>query len=136
MKKHNFRIKEARERKGLTQAELAAKLGVAQNTFCGYESGDHDPKSNKLAIIARECDTTIDYLLRLTDDPRQAIEIEKSPEPESSEEQISMDQSNRLFDALMAAGLIDDSGEFTEADRAFFRSIVSLIDAWAMSKRI
>lgn len=136
MKQHDYRIKEARERGGLTQAELAEKLGVSQSTLCGYENGSHDPRSKKLSIIARECNTRLDYILRLSEDPEPIEEIKNSPEPEGSEDRISMEQSNRLFDALIVAGLIDESGEFTEADRAFFRSIVSLIDAWTMSKRV
>lgn len=134
MKKYNFRIKEARERKGLTQAELAAKLGVAQNTFCGYENGNHDPKSNKLAIIAKECDTTVDYLVGKTEDPNSYDKIEKSPEPEGSGEQISMDESNRLFDALVSAGLIHDNVSFSDDDRAFLNHIFGLLDIWCRSK--
>jgi transcriptional regulator with XRE-family HTH domain len=36
-------IREARERAGLTQAELAARSGVAQSTISAYESGRRDP---------------------------------------------------------------------------------------------
>ena len=36
-------IREARERAGLTQAELAARSGVAQSTISAYESGKRDP---------------------------------------------------------------------------------------------
>lgn len=58
-----FQIKEARERAGLSQKELAEKIGVAPNTFHGYESGKHDPKSNLLADIARVCGVSVDFLL-------------------------------------------------------------------------
>ncbi|HVT77532.1 MAG TPA: helix-turn-helix transcriptional regulator [Acidimicrobiales bacterium] len=36
-------IREARERAGLTQAELAARSGVAQSTISAYESGKREP---------------------------------------------------------------------------------------------
>lgn len=42
----NFFIKEAREKAGFSQKELAEIVGVAPNTFHGYESGKHDPKSD------------------------------------------------------------------------------------------
>ena len=68
-----FQIKEARERTGLSQKELAEKIGVAPNTFHGYESGKHDPKSNLLADIARVCGVSVDFLL--------GIEKENTPTP-------------------------------------------------------
>ena len=58
-----FRIKEAREKAGYSQKELAQIIGVAQNTFHGYESGKHDPKSDLLIKIAQACNTTTDFLL-------------------------------------------------------------------------
>lgn len=64
-----FKIKEARESAGYTQKELAAIIGVAPNTFHGYESGKHDPKSDYLQKIASACDVTVDFLLGITDAP-------------------------------------------------------------------
>ena len=58
-----FRIKEARLAANLTQKELAEKLGITDATLSGYETGAHDPKSNRLAEIAKICNTTVDYLL-------------------------------------------------------------------------
>ena len=56
-------IKEAREQAGYSQKELAEILGVAPNTFHGYESGKHDPKSDLLSKIANTCGVTVDFLL-------------------------------------------------------------------------
>lgn len=58
-----FRIREAREQAGYSQKELAQIIGVAQNTFHGYESGKHDPKSDLLIKIAKACNVTVDFLL-------------------------------------------------------------------------
>lgn len=68
-----LRIKEARERVGLTQKELAEILGIKKTTFNGYETGAHDPKSDLLSKIALQCDTTVDFLLSLTDDPHRKL---------------------------------------------------------------
>ena len=38
-----YLLREARERAGLTQAELAERSGVAQSTISAYESGRRDP---------------------------------------------------------------------------------------------
>lgn len=64
-----FYIKEARERIGLSQKELATSLGIKPSTFNGYENGTHDPKSDILVLIAQKCETSVDYLLGCTDDP-------------------------------------------------------------------
>lgn len=58
-----FRIREARERRGLTQAALAEKLGVNGVTLSGYETGKHDPKSDTLVKIAQICGVSVDFLL-------------------------------------------------------------------------
>lgn len=69
-----FRIREARERAGFTQEELASKLGVAPNTLHGYEAGKHDPKSVTLTKIAKVCGVTTDYLLGLADEPEASFD--------------------------------------------------------------
>lgn len=58
-----FYIKEAREEAGFSQRELAEIVGVAPNTFHGYESGKHDPKSDLLVKIASACHVSVDFLL-------------------------------------------------------------------------
>lgn len=58
-----FHIREAREKAGYSQKELATMIGVAQNTFHGYESGKHDPKSELLIKIAQACRVSVDFLL-------------------------------------------------------------------------
>lgn len=56
-------IREARETAGISQKDLAARIGVAPSTFNGYEMGNHDPKSELLIKIARECGVSVDFLL-------------------------------------------------------------------------
>lgn len=58
-----FRIKEAREKNGMTQSALAEQLGVNSVTLSGYETGKHDPKSDTLVKIAQICGVTVDFLL-------------------------------------------------------------------------
>ena len=72
-----FLIKEARERAGLTQAELAEQLVINAVTLSGYETGKHDPKSETLTNIARICGVSVDYLL--------GIEAVDAPSPEAVE---------------------------------------------------
>ena len=65
-------IQEARERAGYSQKELADIVGVAANTFHGYESGKHDPKSDMLIKIAKACDVTVDFLLGYTPENKKS----------------------------------------------------------------
>ena len=58
-----FRIREAREKAGMTQAQLAEILGINNVTLSGYETGKHDPKSDTLVQIALACGVTTDFLL-------------------------------------------------------------------------
>lgn len=47
------RLKESRIKSGLTQEQLAEKLGVAKSTLSGYESGNREPT---IATIAKVLD--------------------------------------------------------------------------------
>lgn len=46
------RIKECRKERGLTQKQLAVKLGVATGTIQQYELGKREPRSSKIDAIA------------------------------------------------------------------------------------
>lgn len=60
---------------------------------------------------------------------------EKSPAPEDAEDLISMEESNRLFDSLVQAGLIQDNIEFSTDDRAFLSHVIGLLEVWVRNKR-
>lgn len=45
-------IKQARNYMGLTQRELAEKLGVTQSMITAYETGARNPKNSTLSKIA------------------------------------------------------------------------------------
>ena len=46
------RLKTARERKGLTQRQMAARVGVTQPTIQVWESGEHAPRARLLRKVA------------------------------------------------------------------------------------
>ena len=61
------KIKEFREKAGLTQADLAEKVGVRRETIVHLENGKYNP-SLKLAMdIARVFDVTVEELFTFTD---------------------------------------------------------------------
>jgi transcriptional regulator with XRE-family HTH domain len=61
------RIRTARERKGITAAELSRRVGIGSHVLWRYEHGRMLPGLDKLIAIARELDVSVDDLsLRAT----------------------------------------------------------------------
>ena len=56
-------IKEARERAGLTQVQLAELAGVAPSTVAGWELGTHSLRVKRLPQLARILRTSVTRLL-------------------------------------------------------------------------
>ncbi len=50
----NTRIKEIREKTGLTQEEFGKKIGSARNTIANYETGNRKPSNAVINSICRE----------------------------------------------------------------------------------
>ena len=94
----DFRIKEAREKAGYSQKELAKIIGVAPSTFNGYESGNHDPKSDLLIKIANACHVTTDFLLGISDSMSPTIKIEKAPSLSDEAMKLAEDYDGRMDD--------------------------------------
>ncbi|MEN3113096.1 helix-turn-helix domain-containing protein [Uliginosibacterium paludis] len=46
------RLKSEREQMGLTQDEMAMRCGTSKRSYCAYESGETQPKSEFLAKLA------------------------------------------------------------------------------------
>ncbi len=63
----NFRQKELRNEKSLTQAQLANILNVSQKSISNWEIGYREPDYDTLKKAANYFSVTIDYLLGLTD---------------------------------------------------------------------
>lgn len=57
------RIREARAKAGLTQAEVARLLGVSAHTVWSWEGGRVRPNQEHLVELARHCGVSTDWLL-------------------------------------------------------------------------
>lgn len=58
-----MRLKEVRKSAGLTQREVAAYVGVNQNTYSYWENGKTKIDSESIAKLAKLFNVSIDYLL-------------------------------------------------------------------------
>ena len=60
-------LKTLRENKGLSQLQLALKLGLNQNTVSRYENGQRQADYQTLIMFADFFDVSIDYLIGRND---------------------------------------------------------------------
>lgn len=76
------KIKSAREKAGLTQAQLAEKVGTTSQNISQYERGIRNPKYNTLEKIARSLGVDVEYFhknlfdISAPDDPRRISHLQ------------------------------------------------------------
>jgi transcriptional regulator with XRE-family HTH domain len=76
--KFGTRVKRLRLRSGLSQVELAKKIGVDRQTVIVIEKTNSLPNGNTLIKMAEILDTSIDYLTCKTDnDPQEFNQLFK-----------------------------------------------------------
>lgn len=68
--KFNDNLKKAREFKGMSQKDVAEKIGVAKSTYSLYESGNREPNVQTIKKIADVLSTSADKLLGLEEEPQ------------------------------------------------------------------
>jgi len=65
-------VREARRLAGLTQAELAERLGTTQSAVSRWERGDDEPRVGTLAAILHACGLEADLAFRARSDADRA----------------------------------------------------------------
>jgi transcriptional regulator with XRE-family HTH domain len=106
------RLRESRERKGLTQRELARLCGMNEVQISRYENGKIEPSLSYLELIARHLEVSSDYLLGLSDYPHGQFG-----------EVLQPDQSQ-----LLKAYEVGDSATIMELVSARLRSLAKETD--------
>ena len=66
------RIRDLREDKDLTQKQMAAILNCSQQAYSNYELGTRDIPTDILIKLAEYHNVSVDYILGITDDPKQS----------------------------------------------------------------
>jgi transcriptional regulator with XRE-family HTH domain len=64
------RIRALREDKDMSQKEIAAEFHISQRTYSHYENGDRSIPTEILCKLAELHETSVDYLLGLTDEKK------------------------------------------------------------------
>ncbi len=72
-----LKLKEARERAGLTQKEIALSLGVSVQSVSNWEVGNREPSIEVILKICNLCNVSADSLLG-----RVPFEVKKEAPPE------------------------------------------------------
>ena len=67
--KYSERIRQMREDRDLSQAQIAALLNVGQRTYSDYERGKTRIPVDSLIILAKEYNVSMDYICGISDIP-------------------------------------------------------------------
>ena len=65
-----MRLKEIRQKRGISQIKLSMDLNMNQNTISRYETGERQADYKTLIKLADYFNVSIDYLLERTDNPK------------------------------------------------------------------
>lgn len=65
-----IRLRSLREDKDLTQKQIGELLNMSQTGYAQYEVGNNDVPTSILKKLAIFYETSVDYLLDMTDDPK------------------------------------------------------------------
>ena len=75
------KLKELREKHGLTKRELCEKTGISERAYFTYEFGEREPKVGTISILADFYGVSVDYILDRTEEklePLDALAKEKN----------------------------------------------------------
>lgn len=71
------KISKLRERRGLSQVQLAEKLHMSQGSLAMYETGKRKPSLDTLKLIADYFNVSTDYLLGRKEGDEKTYDIDK-----------------------------------------------------------
>jgi len=112
-------IKNAREKSGLTQALLAEKIGVSQQSVARWETGGRKPKYDTLTKIAAACGVEVACLL-----PGHGAKLRKAEQMSGfgCYPQTCTDIFSRISDMLSDTCTAGQLAEIAKAINAAFQS--------------
>jgi transcriptional regulator with XRE-family HTH domain len=94
----NERIKELRVARGLSQVELAEKIGISKQSVSNWENDNIQPSIEMLIKIARTFSVSTDYLLG--EDERTFLEVSHLSQKQISHIQQIIDDISGKSDSV------------------------------------
>ena len=92
------RLKKLRNDLGITQKELADKIGVNRTTVGGYETKGKEPSYNTLIKIAKTLNCSLDFLLGYSEENSSTNGAQQiSPKLKASYEKLSKREDLQLL---------------------------------------
>lgn len=58
-----MRLKELRNKKGVTQEQVAKAIGIPANNYARYERNERNPDYDTLKLLATYFETSVDYII-------------------------------------------------------------------------
>lgn len=86
--KFGNKLKEIRQKEGLTQAEMADKLGLKRSTYANYETNKREPDKNTLELISEKLNIDINELIFGQEDDIKCIERARSKMPPNEKQRM------------------------------------------------
>lgn len=123
MKIYSERIRQLRARRGLSQDQLAAALGVSRSAVSMYETSQREPDFETCEAIADFFNIDMDYLLGRSDVERKVVAAAPIPpgfEPLPEMVQVPLIGSIACGSPILAEGNIDSYVGIPAAWRADF----------------
>ncbi len=105
-KQFGLRLQQARNKAGLSQQEIAAKLGIAQTTYSGYEQGIRKIPLETIMMLSSVLNINPDNLILGTE-----TEIVPSKSSESVKSNSEEDLSNSESKIIKKYRLLDQRGQ-------------------------
>jgi len=63
------RLKQLREKKGMTQVAMQIETGIDQSELSKMERGERSPTLEQAILLSHFFETSIDYICNMTDEP-------------------------------------------------------------------
>lgn len=72
------KLREERKKRGMTQQEVADKIGINRGSYSNWENGKREPTLDNIIKLANILDVTVDYLLGRSDNFSNTIVLSKN----------------------------------------------------------
>lgn len=117
------RLKSEREKRKLSQQELASRLNISQSSIAYYEKNRKQPPHPTLIKIANHFDVSIDYLLGETDNPSTTNDVSIDPEWVKLHDEIKQKGAE-----LEATALLRTASKMTADQLRDILKVLNMID--------